>query len=36
MATSEELRRMADQMDREAAQQAAVSEGVSPQDGQGN
>ena len=29
MATSEELRRMADQMDREAAQQAAESEGVS-------
>ena len=29
MATSEELRRMADQMDREAAQQATESEGVS-------
>ena len=36
MATSEELRRMADQMDREADQQAAELEGVSQQDRQGN
>ena len=36
MATADELRGMADQMDREAAQQAVVSEGVSPRDRQGN
>ena len=36
MATSEELRRMADQMDREVGQQPTVSEDASPQQRQGN
>ena len=36
MATSEQLREMADQLDREAGQRPAVSEEVSPRQRQGN